>query len=271
MGTSKKEIDIIIFSGQSNMQGESDSLSENETVPNAYEYKWLTNSTVPLCNPVGESIRYDMSEGVAPCMEMRGQKWLDAHIIGSSCYGNTNLVPSFCRAYLKDTDREVMAVHIAKGSTQISYWLPGADGYKMLLKKGSAAIRWANEEYEIGKIYFVWLQGESDAIMGVKKEEYKDSLCILGAALKAELSIDLFGVIRVGRFTRDERDDEILSAQDEVCAEVDGFAMLTDIAAELNEDPVYMNPKVAGHYSAYGYEVLGDAAGNTLRKIRENY
>ena len=266
-----KEIDIIIFSGQSNMQGESECLSESEAVSNAYEYKWLTNSMVALRNPVGESIKYDMTEGVPPSMEFRGQKWLDAHIVGSSCFGHTNLVPSFCRAYLKDTDREVLAVHIAKGSTQIDYWLPGADGYKMLLEKGSAAIRRASEEYEIGKIYFVWLQGESDAIAGVKKEEYKNSLCTLWAALKSELSIELFGVIRVGRFTRDTRDDEIISAQDAVCAEVDGFAMLTDIATNLNEDPVCMNPKVAGHYSAHGYEVLGDAAGIALKKIRENY
>ena len=43
-----KKADIIIFGGQSNMQGQTESLSEDEIVGNAYEYKYLSNSLALL-------------------------------------------------------------------------------------------------------------------------------------------------------------------------------------------------------------------------------
>ena len=41
-------MDVIIFSGQSNMQGQSECLTENDVVNDAYEYKWLTDELLPL-------------------------------------------------------------------------------------------------------------------------------------------------------------------------------------------------------------------------------
>jgi len=87
-------------------------------------------------------------------------------------------------------------------------------------------------------------------------------------ALKADLGVDLFGIIRVGRFTNDDRDLEIISAQDEICREDENYVMLTDIATELNQQKEYMNPHVRGHYSAKGLEQLGSTAAETLGKIK---
>lgn len=145
--------------------------------------------------------------------------WLSRHALGSSCYGHTNLVPSFCRAYLRETSGNIIAIHAAKGSTDIQYWLPPADGYRMLMEKAKAAIKKATKEFGIGHIYFVWLQGESDAVAGTCKEFYKEKLHNLADALKAELGVRYFGIIRVGAFTYDGRDAEIIAAQDEVCNE----------------------------------------------------
>ena len=78
----------------------------------------------------------------------------------------------------------------------------------------------------------------------------------------------LFGIIRVGRFTNDDRDTEIISAQDEICREDESFEMLTDIATELNQIDEYMNPYVKGHYSAKGLELLGSSAAKALCKIK---
>ena len=58
-----KTIDIIVFGGQSNMQGQSETLTSVEIVERAYEYKFLQDSAKPLKNPVGENIQYDMSCG----------------------------------------------------------------------------------------------------------------------------------------------------------------------------------------------------------------
>ena len=261
-------MDIIIFSGQSNMQGQSDCLSENAVVEGASEYKYLTDEFVPLKNPVGENITFEKCAGYVPDVGVNLGQWLSDHVLGSACYNHTNLVPSFCRRYVADTGEDVVAVHAAKGSTDIAYWLPGGAGYETLTAKASAAIEKARSTASVGRVYFVWLQGESDAILNVSKDEYKKRITHLCNSLRADLGVEKFGIIRVGRFTNDQRDLEIINAQDEVCTENDNFLMLTDIATTLNEIPEYMHPAIAGHYSAAGLERLGDAAAETLAAHR---
>ena len=56
-------MDIIIFSGQSNMQGQSECLTGTDAVPNAFEYKYLDDKFEPLRNPVGEDITYEKGRG----------------------------------------------------------------------------------------------------------------------------------------------------------------------------------------------------------------
>lgn len=262
-----KDIDILIFSGQSNMQGQSDMLSDCACVENAYEFKFIDNCFVPLKNPTGENIRYDKTAGYAVMPDTDIPKWLDEHVLGASCYGNTNLVPEFCRSYIKETGRTVLAVHCAKGSTIISSWINSSPMYNMLTEKALAAIKLAQESgYNIKHIFFIWLQGESDAICGVKKDEYKERLYSLYNSLKSDLDISKFGIIKVGHFTHDEKDLEIMSAQEEVCKEDDSFVMLTDIAPQLSLDSNYLHPYISGHYNAKGLERLGSEAGKMLGK-----
>lgn len=257
-------MDILIFSGQSNMQGQSEVLTDAVPVIGAYEYKWLSDQLVPLCNPVGENITYDKTAGEAVTKETNVHAWLEEHVTGAACYGNTNLVPKFCENYRKAAGGEILAVHIAKGSTEIKEWLPGTLGYEMIVEKAAAAVRKAKENHRVDHIYFVWLQGESDAIAGNDKGYYKEKIQLLNHSLKKALGIENFAIIRVGRFTNDDRDMEIIHAQDEVCRENQDFMMLTEIATELNVQAEYMNPFVAGHYSAKGLEKLGEVAGAVL-------
>lgn len=267
-------MDIIIFGGQSNMQGQTECLSDNSIVENAFEYKWLKDQLVPLQNPVGENIKYDKTLGDITVPGVKIRPWVEHHALGASCYGYTNMVPKFCEAYLKSKDEmkqnvetptQVMAVHAAKGSTKIEEWLPGTEGYKFLAGKALGAIEYAGKTGAvIAHIYFVWLQGESDAVAGNSKDLYKERIVCLKNALKKDLQIEKFGVIRVGCFANDERDWEIIHAQSEICNEDDDFLMLTEIATELNKEQAYMNPNVKGHYSALGLETLGIIAGETL-------
>lgn len=255
-------MDIIIFGGQSNMQGQSEALLGALPISNCYEYKYLTDTLIPLKNPVGEDITYEREKGYPFEAGVDQGEWLKAHILGSACYGNTSLVPAFCKAYWEQTKREAVAVHTAKGSTIIADWLPESAGYQMLLEKARAALAKVGMRGE--RRFFVWLQGESDAVNGVGKEEYKEKIAVLSNALKRDLGIEKFGIIRIGRFTKDERDLEIIGAQDEICRENEGFLMLSTLATELNQSPEFMNPYVGGHYSAKGLEKLGRDAGETL-------
>jgi len=258
------KIDIIIFAGQSNMQGETEVLSENDIVDGAFEYKYINNSIVSLKNPVGENITCEKASGKDFNNGDDLSLWLDTHLTGSSVAGHTNMVPEFCRKYIEATSKHVLAIHIAKRCTKIDYWLPEADGYVFLKEKVIAAKKFIEYEYIVENIFVVWLQGESDQIVGKTKQIYKRQIIHFKDALKKDIGIDRFGIIRVGRFTNDERDMEIIDAQDEVCIENDDFLMLTQAAVKLNQLPEYMNPFVAGHYSAKGLEKLGKEGGRTL-------
>jgi hypothetical protein len=139
----------------------------------------------------------------------------------------------------------------------------GPASYDMMCK-ALAAIDKVAKDFTVGNIFFVWLQGESDAIEGNGKRYYMEKLTELAGALKTDVGIERFGIIRVGRFTNDQRDLEIIDAQDEICKENGFFLMLTRIATELNLCVRYMNPDVKGHYSAEGLIKLGDEAARTL-------
>ncbi len=261
--------DVIIFSGQSNMQGQADELTENNVVQNACEYKYLIDELLPLCNPVGENIRYDRKIGYdlkSVTKEML-DAWIKDHAFGGAYKGNTNLVPTFCREYSKCVNGSIVAVHAAKGSTSIREWTKGEKIYNMLCEKVNSAVTKVGKE-NIDKVFFVWLQGESDAIHGMSKEEYLQRLIYLKNDLKKDLSIYKFGIIKVGRFTGDVRDENIMQAQERACERDSDFVMLTRVTQELTADKEYMSKTFSGHYNAKGLEIIGESAGATLAKIK---
>lgn len=252
--------DLIIFSGQSNMQGETERRHEkNDAVKGAMEYRFLTDELVELRHPVGEDIGNDAKHYPEPEKKTYKERIENAALF-KSWKGNSNMVPFFCDEYVKITGREVVACHCAKGSTVLAYWQKGEIGYEMLLKKASAAKKKVNPEH----IYFIWLQGESDAICSTSKEGYKKGMLKLNEDLKKDLGIEIFANILVGRFTGTEKDDEIINAQIEVCRENSDFIMATDIIKDIWLKEEYMNPEVAGHLSATGQEVVGIAAAKGL-------
>jgi hypothetical protein len=267
--------DVIIFGGQSNMQGQTERLSENAVVEGAFEYRFLDDALVPLKNPVGEDIRFDGSRGWPIMKDEEAPEWLRDNVLGSACYGHTNMVPAFCRAYIKETETQVVAVHAARGSTVVGQWLPGTPGFDLLTRKCSAAIRkTAAEGLNVGRIFFLWLQGESDAIDGRTEKDYEDSLVKLDEALKNALGIEKFCIIRVGYFTNDARDEAVMSAQDKVCLDrPEDFIMLTRLASEVSKAADkerygdYMHPFIGGHFSAYGLEQIGSEAGKALGRF----
>ena len=262
-------MDVIIFGGQSNMQGQAEKRLWDTPVPNAWEYKFLQDTAVPLADPAGENITYELTAGSAIHDNSEIPGWLDRHVLGAACYDRATMVPAFCDTYVQNTGRPVLAVHAAKGSTQVHEWLPGTKGYDALVAKSRGALRYAALHGGAEHVDFVWLQGESDAIFQVTTEEYMARIRKLCAALRESLGIEHFGIIRVGRFTKDDRDLQIMEAQERVCREDAEFVMLTDIAAQLNNDPEAMNPYIGGHFGAVGLDRLGKAAGAALAALRK--
>ncbi len=248
------------------MQGQTEGLPlSNTPVNGAWQFLYLTNELQPLKHPVGENIQIGEQSLL-----------LGAHNGGGS------LMPAFCREYTRASGREVIAVHAAKGATTIAQWQPETLRYQALVKKVLAAKKTATERQKVDKIYFVWLQGESDAIAGTSEKEYYNHFISLKNALKRDLEIDCFGLIKVGYFAsqatwydvgtmqeRIEKDEIIMRAQERIVEENQDCIMLTRICEKISQENKYINPFESGHYNNIAQEKIGkEAAIGLLHKIQ---
>ena len=241
-------MDIIIFGGQSNMQGQTESLpSENPVTDGIFEYRFITDSLKPLCHPVGEDI---------------GER--DVNDIAAAHMGHGTLVPAFCRGYKEVTGRDVVAIHAAKGATTISDWQQDTERYYIAARKISKGIEKVRKEYPLGKIFYVWLQGESDAIKGTNGYDYMKFLISYKNSLVKDFAIDKFGIIKVGYYVHDKRDEVIMQSQEKTVKTDKDFIMLTRVATELSENSAFINPSAPGHYNNRAMDIIGEIAGRTL-------
>ena len=153
------QTDLLIFSGQSNMQGQTGAFPDpNEPVENAWEYRLKDDACIPLRHPCGEDV---------------GELLLGAD------RGQGSLVPAFCRAYVQGTRNRVIAVHAAKGATTIAEWQEGGPRFAKLVEKINGARRRQSAACGTnGKVYLIWLQGESDALAGTSAAEYESALTV---------------------------------------------------------------------------------------------
>ncbi len=236
--------DIIIFSGQSNMQGQTESCPQEPPIAGAYEYRMRTDALIPLLHPVGETIG-------------------DALLWGAH-EGHGSLIPDFCRAYHAVTEHTVVAVHAARGATMIAEWQAGTARFEALVAKCRGALEAVRRIDTLGRVFFVWLQGESDALAGVSRADYMAGMQAFRTALLAELPLACFALIRVGKFAGDDRDIEIIAAQ-EALASTGDFLMLTRLTGVCTARPArWINPFAAGHYNNAAMTLIGGTAGTNL-------
>ena len=81
-------MDLLIFGGESNMAGRTEGLPRpGDPAEGVFEYRFLTDSVIPLVHPVGED--------------------LNSAVDGAGC---GSLLPDFCRIYRRETGHEVLAV-----------------------------------------------------------------------------------------------------------------------------------------------------------------
>jgi hypothetical protein len=256
-------MDVIIFGGQSNMQGQTECLPEiNEQVNGAVEYRFSLKDVIPLCHPVGEDLGAD-------------------RMLAASFEGGGSLVPAFCKAYVQATGRQVMAIHAARGSTTIAEWQKGTQRFHLAAQKIRAGLQKAKELGGVDRIFYVWLQGESDAIISTTEDEYLESIVRYKNSLKKEFGIEKFGIIKVGYFfsiskwhtnvsTYEEKlacDEAIMRAQERAVETDSDFVMLTRVCGEFSRDEKHINPKASGHYNNATMDIIGDMAGSALAKL----
>lgn len=256
----RQPIDIFVMSGQSNMQGQSESFVEF-TVPinQAYEYKLLSDSLEQVKHPFGEDVGNNL--------------FLSAHL------GRSSLSPYFAQKYYETTGVTPVMVQCAKGSTTINQWLKssseGNARYNKLIEKTNSAVECVSENDNMivrGK-YFVWLQGESDGLSQTTKSQYKERFLELWTDLKTDCGFNKCFIIRVAKFGSGQI-IPIIEAQEELAAQYDDIIMVTRITGYLEKPALNpTNPTLQDgstkyyandHYTNAGYKLVGETAASKI-------
>lgn len=252
-------MDVLIFSGQSNMQGSTGSFPEEPAVAHALEYKFLTDELTALCHPVGEFIGDGLLKGAA--------------------LGNGSLVPYFCARYTERTGREAVAIHVAKGNTEIAEWMRGTPRFDAMIEKVRAGLAKVRASYPVDRVFFIWLQGESDALEQTGTEKYLERLTEFKNDVKRQIPIEKFFLIKVGHFSefadwnphpvkeKRKNDREIMRAQELAPKRDPDFHILTRVCTRLSLKKKYLNDKEFGpHYNNAGMKIVGTRAADGLVK-----
>lgn len=251
-----KEVDLIVFAGQSNMCGSGGNSAQAPEVPlgTAYELD-MTKKTYATCilrEPFGEGANRDYGLQVTGNYSKKG-----------------TIASAFCINYYKQTKTPVVGIMCAWGGSSTNTWLN-----RGLLSKTQSSIKKAKKELKKKKIkvrhvYMVWYQGESDAMQGNSASTYISRMKKIYKKVK-KVGVEKIFVIRIGHdMTSPDKDYTIMKAQEKLCKSNKNFIMVSKKAAKFRTssykyyyDSIHLNQKAL---NAVGYEA-GKAAGKYVKK-----
>ena len=242
----KKEVDLFIFIGQSNMSGFGGDASLAPEVPEGwgYEYKAISNpdGLLHMVDPFG--LNEDNT---------------DSGVSGTKRAGT--LVPAFTNAYYENTGVPVVGVSCSRGSTNTEFWMPGGKPLEDAVKRQLSAENWLRENgYVVRNNFMVWLQGESDSGKSVK--EYKSNLIAITKEMINKTGVTDCMIIRIGKNNPvTSAYDKVIQAQTELSMEYEEFVMASTLAVTFPGEGL-MSDSV--HYTQEGYNLLGADAGKNV-------
>lgn len=248
-------VDLFIIVGQSNAEGRGDS-ALSPAAPNGL---YISGSTItsPLADPVGGA--------------STGSMW-----------------PAFSNEWFVQTGRLSAFVEAAKGSTSLlapadggnGNWSPDGTLRASAVAAAASAIQAINDSpfYELGAVYFIWAQGESEAqavngttITGALYQQALEDLADYFASEVPEMT--MMGVVRLGMVTPRTGEAgwaEIRQAQEDACAASDLLRILYRGTASFTTPGMDLMLDAADvHYGQAGYNLAGKCASRELSKESE--
>lgn len=277
----EKEVDIVLFSGQSNSCGRA------QLADCQYPEDLL------LSTPMGKAFHFNNLDSTEP---MEIVEPISAN--GSGAYG---YIPAFLNAYYETTGRQVCACFMSSGGANLSKFVPYVlddnsqptttqNSYfkAMVDRVNHAKTRLEALGYTVGGIYLVWCQGENDAYYygyensyataheqtlttpEAKTAYYKDLFMTLVDGLKESIGLQKAFIIRIGHRkenpTKWEMYGPIVQAQNELGAEQPDCVLVSTVFAGaekfIEEDGTVRNlMRDYTHYKPEGYVRAGLEAG----------
>ncbi len=247
-----KDVDLILFMGQSNMSGAAGdaSLAPKVSEEAGMEFRSVSDPTTlyPITEPFG--VNENNPSGLH---EYPGAK-------------KGSLVSAFVNEYHKLTGRRVIAVSISMGATDMKVWdSPGviAD----VKDRYEKAVNYLQDNgYTIGHKYALWLHGESDGMEHTDPAVYRTSLDNIIRPLFIGGLQKMF-IITPGR-TIDYKDIflDIINVQKQICAESGYYAVATTILTGVSTE--YMRDMF--HYNQHVLNMVGIRSAQSVAYYTNN-
>lgn len=249
----EKQVDVIIFMGQSNMGGRGVVNSAHpEDAPAVidgagYEFRAITDPTqlYPITKTFGKD------ENVNGAIDDGSMK------TGGS-------VPAFVNSYFKMTLTPVIGVSASKGATTSNNWQPSGSLLPDAINRLTTCVAWLETNgYTIRHKYMAWCQGEADGDGGISAANYITRFTNIFNAMKAE-GIEKCLMIQIGNYNGStaglaEKYEVIQGAQEDICASNDDVIMVSD-SFRLMQARGLMKDQF--HYYQDGYNIVGRQAGH---------
>lgn len=244
---SSKQVDVMLFMGQSNMAGRGATTEDHpEDAPAVidgagWEFRAITDPT--KLYPIDKT--FGAGENVTGAIDDKKQK-------------TGGLVPSFVNAYYTHNGQvPVVCVSASEGATSLADWQPGTPRLEDAISRLNACVSWLESNgYTIRHRYMVWCHGETDV---KQTEEWFNEQ--FGQMLDEMLSsgIEKCFLIRIGNANPVSEDFvNMMAYQTRLCKENRNVVMVSmTLSGLLNKGMM----KDDLHYYQEGYNFCGEDAG----------
>lgn len=235
-------VDLVIFSGQSNMSGTGGNASQAPAVIKGYEFRAASDPTglYPISEPFGVRETGYMGE--------------------SAVVKQGSLVSAFANAYYRKTGTPIVAVSASRGGTNSAYWATSevrADLYSRFVKANDYLTK---NGYTVRHKYLVWLQGESDSNGLTTADQYQKNLEAAFSSLFANGLEQVFiitpGYAQGGVIFY----DDVINAQKNLAAKSNRYTICSELLRTLPANSTYMSDAV--HYNQKALNMVGADAAN---------
>lgn len=254
-----KNVDLVVFAGQSNMSGRGDAKDAPLCIKNAgFEYKAVSNpdELVEIKEPFG--LGEDKDGGLT-----------DINKDGTT-KRRGSMVGAFVNAYYEHTKRQIVAVSASKGGTNTEEWKSGLiDDAVSRLDRAKVFLK--DNNIKVDRTFLVWSQGESDGDVARTKEDYiKNTTEIIGKFF--EHGIEHCFIVGTGHYNYPVYGNEHIDKQYEVIRNAQKELADTDNRYTVVSSflPYIDNMRDNFHYYQIAYNKVGTEAGENTARYYEN-
>lgn len=246
----KASVDVIIFSGQSNMMGHGNKDQAPKLKAPAFEYKSVTDKK--HLNLLKEPFGYGQDSGNL--------------VNGKYCTGS--MVTAFCNAYYAKTKTPIVAVGATKlGSGSVGWSTVIYKDVEKRIKQSVKAVK--KMGYTVNHVYLVWMQGENDVCAQTPAKDYTERIGGMLDTIAKETPVEQCFLIKTGSIVfnmgaGDLADPaEICKAQSDICKKYDSVTLISGKAYKLGME-YYQADQL--HFTQQGLNVIGTEAGRNAGK-----